>query len=112
MKKIEAIIRPSKVGAACAILEKVGHPGVMVTEIEGHGKQMGLQQQVHGKTYRVDLLTKTRLELVVKDDEVDKIVKALREAAFTGNVGDGKIFIYPVDNAVRIRTAEEGDIAV
>ena len=112
MKKNEAIIRPNKVSAAGAILEKVGHPGVMITEIEGHGNQKGLQQQVRGKTYKVDFLTKTRLEVIVKDEEVNKIVGAIREAAFTGNFGDGKIFIYPVDNAVRIRTAEEGDVAV
>jgi nitrogen regulatory protein P-II 1 len=112
MKKIEAIIRPAKVGDVCAVLNQTGHPGIMITEIEGHGKQKGLEQQVRGKTYKVGLLTKARLEVVVKDNEVDKIVRVIREAAFTGSVGDGKIFIYPVENAVRIRTAEEGDVAV
>ena len=112
MKKIEAIIRPAKVGDVCTALDQTGHPGIMITEIEGHGKQKGLEQQVRGKTYKIDLLTKARLEVVVKDDEVDKIVHAIREAAFTGQVGDGKIFIYPVENAMRIRTAEEGDIAI
>ena len=112
MKKIEAIIRPAKVGDVCAALDQAGHPGIMVTEIEGHGKQKGIEQQVRGKTYKVGLMTKARIEIVAKDGDVDNIVKAIREAAFTGEVGDGKIFIYPVADAVRIRTAERGDIAV
>ena len=112
MKKIEAIIRPAKVVDVCDALEKVGHPGVMITEIEGHGKQKGIEQQIRGKTYKVELLTKARIEVVTKDSDVEKIVKAIREAAFTNNVGDGKIFISPVDDAVRIRTAERGDAAV
>ena len=112
MKKIEAIIRPAKVSDVCDALEKIGHPGIMLTELEGHGKQKGVKQEVRGKTYNVNLLTKIRVEVVVKDSDVDKTVKAIREAAFTGSVGDGKIFIYPVENAVRIRTAEEGDAAL
>jgi nitrogen regulatory protein P-II 1 len=112
MKKIEAIIRPSKVGDVIAALGKVGHPGLMVTEIEGHGAQSGVEALVRGKTYKVGLLTKARLEVVVKDSKITEIVKAIREAAFTGKVGDGKIFVYPVENAVRIRTDEQGEIAV
>ncbi len=112
MKKIEAIIRPTKVGDVCSALDMTGHPGIMITEIEGHGKQKGIEQKVRGKTYKVDLITKARIEVVVKDSDVDNIVKAIREAAFTDQVGDGKIFIYPVTDAVRIRTAERGDIAV
>lgn len=112
MKKIEAIIRPAKVGDVCAALDRAGHPGIMITEIEGHGKQKGIEQEVRGKKYKVELMTKARIEIVAKDDDVEKIVKAIREAAITGKVGDGKIFIYPVADAVRIRTAERGDIAV
>ena len=112
MKKIEAIVRPAKIGDVCDALEKVGHPGIMITEIEGHGKQKGIEQQVRGKTYKVELMTKVRVEVVSKDSDVETIVKAIREAAFTGQVGDGKIFIYPVTDAVRIRTYERGDIAV
>ena len=112
MKKIEAIIRPAKVGDVCSALDRVGHPGIMITEIEGHGKQKGVEQEMRGKTYKVDLLTKARIEVVVKDADVARIVEAIRKAAFTGNVGDGKIFVYPVENAVRIRTSEQGDIAV
>ena len=112
MKKIEAIIRPAKVGDVCDALEKVGHPGVMITEVEGHGKQKGIETQIRGKTYKVELMTKARIEIVAKDGDVESIIKAICEAAFTGKVGDGKIFIYPVADAIRIRTAERGDIAV
>lgn len=112
MKKIEAIIRPAKVGDVCTALEKIGHPGIMITEIEGHGRQKGIEQEFRGKTYKTELLTKAKFEIIVNDQDVDKIAKAIREAAFTGKVGDGKIFIYPVDNVIRIRTDEKGEIAV
>jgi nitrogen regulatory protein P-II 1 len=112
VKKIEAIVRPAKVAEICNILEKVGYPGLMITEIEGHGKQKGLQQEVRGKTYKVGLITKARIEVVVKDSDADKIIKAIQETAFTGKVGDGKIFIYPAETAIRIRTGEKGDEAL
>lgn len=112
MKKIEAIIRPTKVGDVCEALNKAGHPGIMITEIEGHGRQKGIEQEFRGKTYKTELLTKAKIELVVSDADIDKTVKVIREAAFTGKVGDGKIFIYPIENAIRIRTAEQGEIAV
>lgn len=112
MKKIEAIVRPTKIANVFAALEEAGHPGVMVSEIEGHGRQKGIQQQFRGKTYKVDFVTKGRVQLIVKDEEVEKIVEAIRQAAFTGEVGDGKIFVYPVENAVRIRTGETGESAL
>ncbi|MFA5275911.1 MAG: P-II family nitrogen regulator [Candidatus Omnitrophota bacterium] len=112
MKKIEAVIRPIKVGDVLAALNKAGHPGVMVTEIEGHGKQKGIKQEFRGKTYETELLTKAKIEIVANDMDVEKIVQTIREAALTGRVGDGKIFVYPIDSVVRIRTAEYGDIAV
>ena len=112
MKKIEAIIRPAKVGDVCDALNKLGHPGIMITEIEGHGKQKGIEQEFHGKTYKTELLKKAKLEVVVNDKDLDRTIKAIREAAFTGKVGDGKIFIYPVDSAIRIRTDEKGEVAV
>ncbi len=112
MKKIEAIIRPMKVGAVCEALEKVGHPGVSVSEIEGHGNQKGVEQQVRGQMYKIPLLTKAKLEVIANDKDVNTIIKAIRDAAYTGEIGDGKIFISPVENAVRIRTDEEGDAAV
>jgi nitrogen regulatory protein P-II 1 len=112
MKKIEAIIRPAKVREVCSALDRIGHPGVMVTEIEGHGKQHGLEQTFHGKKFKVEMLPKAKIQLVVKDEEVEKITKAIKEAAFTGNVGDGKVFIYPVEDVLRIRTGEKGEDAI
>jgi len=112
MKRIEAIVRPDKVGVVFNALQKVGHLGVMVSEIEGHGHQEGLKLQVHGKTYNVDLITKARVEVVVKESELDTIVEAIRVAAYTGEIGDGKIFIHPVVDAMRVRTGERGENAV
>ncbi|MFA6130210.1 MAG: P-II family nitrogen regulator [Candidatus Omnitrophota bacterium] len=112
MKKIEAIIRPTKLDAVCSAFEKVGYPGMMITEIEGHGKQKGLKQQWRGKEYKLALLPKTKIEVVVKDQDLEKTVKAIREAAYTGEIGDGKIFISDIEGVVRIRTGEQGDIAV
>jgi nitrogen regulatory protein P-II 1 len=112
MKRIEAIIRTTKVGDVCTALEKVGHPGIMISEIEGHGTQKGVSQEFRGKTFKVDFLTKAVLEVVAKDEDVEGIVKAICDAAHTGEVGDGKIFIHPVADALRIRTGERGDKAL
>ena len=112
MKKIEAIVRPGKVASVCAALEEIELSGLTITEVEGHGKQKGLEQQVRGKTYKVGLLTKARIEIVVKDNDVDNVINAIQVAAFTGNVGDGKIFVYPVENVVRIRTNERSEAAL
>ena len=112
MKKIEAVIRPTKVGDVLAALNKAGHPGVMITEIEGHGKQKGIEQEFRGKTYKTELLTKAKIEIVANDTDVEKIAKAIREAALTGKVGEGKIFISAIEDTVRIRTGEHGNVAV
>lgn len=112
MKKIEAIIKPNKLDQLRKALEKIGSPGLMITEIEGNGKQKGVVRQWRGKEYKVELLPKIKIEIVVKDSEVDKLVKVILDTAKTGEIGDGKIFIYPVDNAIRIRTGEKGDIAL
>ena len=112
MKKIEAIIKPGKLGDVTTALATIGHPGLMVTEIEGHGRQSGVETQARGKTYKIELLGKVKVEVVVADKDVEKTIKAISEAAYTGKVGDGKIFIYPVENAVRIRTSERGEEAV
>ncbi len=112
MKKIEAIIRPEKLNVIRNILEKAGSPGMMITEIEGHGKQKGLVKQWRGKEYRVELLPKVKIEVVVKDNDVERIIIAISEAAKTGEYGDGKIFIYPIENAVKIRTGEKGEAAI
>jgi len=108
MKRIEAIIRPAKVSEVCAALDKVGHPGVTVSEIKGHGRQKGIITKYHGVSYNVSLVAKARVEVIVQDEDTDKIVKAVREAALTGEVGDGKIFVHDMANAIRIRTNETG----
>ena len=96
-----------------AIEEKIGFSGgVMITEIQGHGKQKGLVQQWRGDQYRVNLLTKIKLEIVVKDVEVDKIKAAIVSAAKTGEIGDGKIFTYNINDVLRIRTGETGGSAI
>ena len=112
MKKIEAIVRPEKVEAVRQALEEVDSPGLMITEIEGHGKQKGLTQQWRGRKYKVELLPKVKIEIVVKDQDVERITKAISEAAKTGKIGDGKIFVYPVENVLRIRTGEKGEAAL
>jgi nitrogen regulatory protein P-II 1 len=84
----------------------------MITNIAGHGVQRGLTKMLRGKTYNVEFITKTKIDIVAKDADVTKIVQAIREAAYTGEVGDGKIFISSIDDAIRIRTAEKGDDAV
>jgi len=112
MRRIEAIIRTGKVADVSAALHKVGYSGLMISEIEGHGKQKGLEEEVRGKTYKVELLTKARVEIIVKDEDVEKIVKAISETARTGKIGDGKIFIHLVYDAIRIRTGERGNEAL
>ena len=112
MKKIEAIIRPEKVTEVRQALEKVGFPGLNVSEVEGHGKQKGVVQQWRGEKYRVELLPKVRLEIVVSDKDVNKIVRAISDTAKTGSVGDGKIFVSSVDEVIRIRTGESGEAAL
>ncbi len=112
MKKIEAIIRPEKLDEVRKAIEAVGYPGITVTEAEGHGKQKGITQQWRGETYRVDFLPKVKLEIVASDADAERIIQALVKAAKTGAVGDGKIFVTDVRDAVRIRTGERGDAAL
>ena len=108
MKKIEAIIRPEKLDEVRAALERSGYPGITITGVEGHGLQKGIVQQWRGEEYRVDILPKVKVEIVVGDEEAETIVQAILESAYTGGVGDGKVFIYDVAEAVRIRTRERG----
>ena len=112
MKKITAIIRPERVGAARKALEKADCPGLTIIQVDGHGNQRGTVQKIMGEEYKVGLLPKTKLELVVKDSEVQKVVAAIRDAARTGQIGDGKIFVSPVEEAIRIRTGETGEGAL
>lgn len=112
MKKIEAILRPEKLAGVRASLERSGYPGISITEIEGHGLQKGTVQQWRGEKYRIDFLPKVKVEIVAKDNDVEKIIQAIMESAYTGAVGDGKIFVYNVDEVVRIRTRERGERAL
>ena len=112
MKKIEAIIRPEKIDEVKRALEASGYPGITITQVEGHGKQKGVTQQWRGEIYKVDLLSKTKVEIVAADKDQEKIVSAIQKAAGTGNVGDGKIFVSNVDDVIRIRTGERGDKAI
>ena len=113
MKKIEAIIRPEKLNEVKSALEQGGYVGLNVVQVTGRGAQKGI---VHGgrggETYTVDMLPKLKIELVVKDAEANGVIDIIVASARTGNIGDGKIFIIPVEDAIRVRTGERGDVAV
>ncbi len=109
MKKVEAIIRPESVDAVRNALSLAGVTGLTITEVEGHGKQKGIVQQWRGEKYKVELLPKAKIEIVIKDSEIERICRVIIESARTGEIGDGKIFIYPVEEAIRIRTGEKGN---
>nr|WP_321497330.1 P-II family nitrogen regulator [uncultured Methanolobus sp.] len=106
MMKIEAIIRPTKIHEVKDALDEAGFESVTVTDVKGRGKQKGVMQQWRGRKYCVDLLPKIKMEMVVADDNVDKVVDIIMKTAATGSIGDGKIFIYPVSKIIRIRTGE------
>lgn len=112
MKNIEAIIRPEKLDIVRQALERSGYPGITLTEVQGHGLQKGVVQQWRGKQYKIDLLPKIKLEVVVNEEDSEKIIQAILESAYTGGVGDGKIFVYDVTEVVRIRTRERGERAL
>ena len=112
MKKIEAVIRPERLEYVKAALEEKGITGMTVTEVRGRGRQKGMTIQFRGREMVVDLLPKVKIEVVVSDEVVDTAVKTIVDAARTGGVGDGKIFVIPVERVVRVRTGEEGDSAV
>lgn len=112
MKKIEAIIRPEKLDEVRKAIEGVGYPGITITEAEGHGKQKGVTQQWRGESYRVDFLPKVKLEIVAGENDAERIIQAIIRAAKTGAVGDGKIFVSDIRDAVKIRTGERGESAL
>ena len=112
MKKLEIIIRPEKLEDLKDILTVSGVTGMMISNIMGFGNQMGYTRQYRGVTYSVNLVSKLRVETVVKDEIVQEIVDKVTETLSSGNVGDGKIFIYPVEEAIRIRTGETGENAL
>jgi len=112
MKKIEAIIRPERLGIIRGTLEELGYPGITISEVKGHGKQRGITQQWRGQEYKVDLLPKLKLEIVVLDDDVTKTVNSIVRAGRTGEIGDGKIFVLPVESAIRVRTGDTDEDAI
>jgi nitrogen regulatory protein P-II 1 len=112
MKKIEAIVQPFKLEDIKEALKGIGIDGMTVTEVRGHGRQKGHKEVYRGQEYQVDLLPKVKLELVVPSSRADEVVKTLASAARTGKIGDGKIFIFDVAEAVRIRNDERGESAL
>jgi nitrogen regulatory protein P-II 1 len=93
-------------------LSDIGYPGMTITEVKGHGKQKGITEQWRGRTFKADLIKKIQMEMVVVDKDVENIVQCIVKEAKTGNIGDGKIFISPVENVIRIRTGEKGEKAI
>jgi nitrogen regulatory protein P-II 1 len=112
MKKIEAIIQPFKLDDVKEALKAIGVDGMTVMEVRGHGRQKGHKEIYRGQEYQVDLLPKVKLEMVVPDGRTDEVVRTLSAAARTGKIGDGKLFIYDVAEAIRIRNDDRGEAAL
>ncbi|MGQ9634510.1 MAG: P-II family nitrogen regulator [Bryobacteraceae bacterium] len=112
MKKIEAIIQPFKLEDVKEALKGIGIDGMTVSEVRGHGRQKGHREVYRGQEYQVDLLPKVKLEMVVPDARLDEVVRCVAQAARTGKIGDGKIFVYEVAEAIRIRNEDRGDAAL
>ena len=112
MKQIQAIVRREKFGAVKEALGKIHCPGIMVWEIMGHGKQKGITEQFRGREFKVDLIPKTKIEIIARDNQVNAIVDAIIKTASTNSIGDGKIFISSIEETIRIRTGERGEVAV
>ena len=112
MKKIEAIIQPFRLEPVKEALHGINVEGMTVTEVKGFGRQKGLREVYRGMEYQVDFLPKVKIEIVAPDDKVQAIIDIIVDKARTGRIGDGKIFVYPVSEVVRIRTGETGDSAV
>ena len=112
MKKIEAIIRPEKLTIVHEALKDLGYPGMTISEVKGHGVQKGIVQQWRGRQYTVEFLPKVKIEIVVPDSAVDRLLQVIKENAETGSIGDGKAFISPVEDVMRLRTGERGEVAL
>jgi nitrogen regulatory protein P-II 1 len=112
MTKVEAIIQPSKLDAVKEALSELGVEGLTISEVRGHGRQKGHTESYRGREYSVDLLPKIKIESVMDDSQVDAVVKAILETAATGKIGDGKIFLSKVEEAIRIRNQERGVAAL
>jgi len=112
MKKIEAIIKPFKLDEVREVLSELGIMGLTATEVKGFGRQKGHTELYRGAEYVVDFLPKVKLDIVVADEMVDKVIDSITKTAHTGKIGDGKIFVMNVEDAIRIRTGEKGDEAI
>ncbi len=112
MKKIEAYLRPNCIGDVINSLHEIGIEGISLTEIKGYGQQKGHVEHYRGAEYTINLLPKIKIELFIKDTQVSSAIKAITKAAQTGEIGDGKIFISPVEEGIRIRTGETGETVI
>ena len=112
MKKIEAIIKPFKLDEVREALSEIGVTGLTVTEVKGFGRQKGHTELYRGAEYVVDFLPKVKIEAAIKEDMVDQVIEAIEKSAKTGKIGDGKVFVFNLEQVVRIRTGEENDAAV
>jgi len=112
MKLISAIIKPFKLDEVREAISEIGVEGLTVSEVKGFGRQKGHTELYRGAEYQVDFLPKVKLEIAVKDDVVERLVETISKAAYTGKIGDGKIFVYNLEQAMRIRTSETGDEAL
>lgn len=112
MKKIEAIIKPFKLDDVKEALNEIGIQGMTISEVKGYGRQKGHKEIYRGAEYIVDFIPKIKIEIIVDADRADQVVDAIRNAANTGKIGDGKIFVFPVEEALRVRTGETGKDAI
>ena len=112
MKKIEAIIKPFKLDDVKEALNEIGIQGMTISEVKGYGRQKGHKEIYRGAEYIVDFIPKVKIEIVVEAERADTIVEEIREAASTGKIGDGKIFVSPIEEAIRVRTGETGKDAI
>jgi nitrogen regulatory protein PII len=112
MKKIEAIIKPFKLDDVKEALNEIGIQGMTISEVKGYGRQKGHKEIYRGAEYVVDFIPKIKIEIVIDDQWTDKVIDAIKSSAFTGKLGDGKIFIYSVEEAIRVRTGETGTDAI
>ncbi len=112
MKQVVAIIRRTKLDVVKAALDESGHASMTITEVKGRGRQKGITEIYRGREYQIDLLPKVELMMIVADNEVQSVVETIVESARTGEVGDGKIFVTPIEDVIRIRTSERGEDAL
>lgn len=112
MIKLEIVVREEKVADVVAALENCGYPGITLYTVEGRGVQRGLVEQFRGRTYEIPFLVKTKIEAIIRDEDYEKVVEAVSAAARTGAIGDGKIFVSPITDVIRIRTGERQEQAL